>query len=207
MTLKCLIVLRHLIDPSCLSFTIYLSMFTVDKSDVYLRYIVSVYTVSSVHVMTLPDHSYNQMSKTIITQSWIVFSVQACRDAHVALSELFNNLQSRTYEIIIGGNENRNSFIRDSNTFIEVQRVDTVDIMDCYNYKTFWVKWDANYRITVGRGAYVDMNHFLNWVDPEKRNFQGLSISTYYDQPGLWDFSFLDGIQPHLSFLIKMLDL
>jgi hypothetical protein len=143
--------------------------------------------------MTVPDHTYNQLSKSVTSQNWVVFQVQACRDAHFALSEQFNNVQTRTYEIIIGGNDNKNSFIRDYDTMQEVQRVDTLDILDCYNYKTFWVKWGLGDKITVGRGALVDVATFLDWVDTDKRIFQGFTISTYYGVTGTWDFSFLDG--------------
>ena len=134
------------------------------------------------------------MSKSIIGQNWIVFQVQACSDAHVALSELFNNVKTKTYEIIIGGNANKNSFIRDYDTFGEMQRVDTVDILDCNNYRTFWVKWGIEDRIVVGRGALLDIDSFLDWTDPEQRHFQGLTISTYYSHVGYWDFSFLEGL-------------
>lgn len=149
--------------------------------------------MSSVRVTSLPDHSYNQMSKSIAGQNSIVFQVMACRDAHVALTQLFNNLQSPTYEIIIGGNGNRNSFIRDGNTFEEFYRVDSADVLDCNAYRTFWVKWNVDSKIVVGRGAVVGANQFMDWLDPQRRSYSGLTISTYYDQPGLWDFSFVDG--------------
>lgn len=143
--------------------------------------------------MTIPSLTYNQLSKSAIGQNWVVFQVKACRDAHVALSEMFNNVQTRTYEIIIGGNGNQNSFIRDDNTFGEVQRVDTPNIMDCDNFKTFWVKWGVMYRITVGEGALVDSRTFLNYVDVDRRSYEGFTVSTYYDITGVWDFSFIDG--------------
>jgi hypothetical protein len=148
--------------------------------------------VTSLRVTTLPTHTYNQLSKSIMGQTSIMLRVQACRDAHIALSELFNNVLTRTYEIIIGGNNNANSFIRDFVTSNEGQRVSTPGIMDCYNYKAFWVSW-ADFRITVGQGAVVGKSPFLDWVDPEQRVFQGLTISTWYDAPGYWDLSFLEG--------------
>lgn len=155
-----------------------------------------MFTVSSVRVTSLPDHSYNQMSKSITGQNSVVFQVMACRDAHVALTQQFNNLQSPTYEIILGGNGNRNSFIRDGNTFEEFYRIDSPDVLNCNAYRTFWVKWNVDSKITVGRGAIVGVNQFMEWLDPQRRPFSGLTISTYYDQPGLWDFSFVDGRLP-----------
>ena len=86
-----------------------------------------------------------------------------------------------------------NSFIRDAATGQEQIRIDTPNIMDCNNYKTFWSKWDSDYRLTVGRGAVIGKDTFLDWIDPEKRVFQGVTISTWYDASGLWDFSFLEG--------------
>lgn len=153
------------------------------------------FAVSSVRVTSLPDHTYNQLSKSIASQSWVVFQVMACRDAHVALTQQFNNLRSPTYEIIIGGNGNRNSFIRDGSTFQEFYRVDTPDILDCNGYRTFWVKWHEANNLQVGRGAIVGKQKFMQWLDPQSRSFGGMTISTYYDQPGLWDFSFVDGMK------------
>ena len=149
--------------------------------------------MSSVRVFTEDKHNYNQLSKSIVNQNSLVFQVQACRDAHVALSELFNNIQTRTYEIIIGGNGNTNSFLRDFATGQEKIKIDTPNIMDCNNYKAFWVKWAADGRITVGEGAVVGQRTFLDWVDPEQRVFRGMTISTWNGATGLWDLSFLEG--------------
>jgi len=132
------------------------------------------------------------MSKSIIGQSSIVVRIQSCRDGHIAFSEVFNNVQTRTYEVIIGGNGNQNSFIRDRDSYNEVQRVDTPGIMDCNNYKTFWVSWE-NYRIVVGQGALIGQSSFLDWVDPEQRVFLGLTISTWDGSQGWWDFSYFEG--------------
>jgi Farnesoic acid 0-methyl transferase len=153
---------------------------------------VVCHAVSSIQVSTLPIHNYNQLSKTIFEQTSIVVRVQSCRDAHVALSEMFNNIQTRTYEVIIGGNGNQNSFIRDLDTSAEFQRVDTPGIMDCNNYKAFWVSWADN-RIKVGRGADVGESSFLDWTDPERRFFRGVTISTWDGAAGWWDFSYLEG--------------
>ena len=157
-------------------------------------------TVSSLRVTTLPERNYNQLSKSMTIPDSIVFRVQACRDAHVALSKYFNNVHTDTYEIIIGGNGNKNSFIRDYATMIEKQRVETPDIMDCNNYRAFWVKCESSGRLTVGKGAVIGNSAFLDWVDDEKRIFKGLTISTWDNATGFWDFSFLQGIFVSLFF-------
>ena len=154
---------------------------------------ICCFPVSTVSATTVPSHTYNQLSKSMFGQNAFVVRVQACRDAHIALSELFNNVQSRTYEIIIGGNANMNSFIRDAETFHEKIRVDTPNILDCNNYRTFWVKWESDYTVTVGQGAVINRNTFLDWNDAEQRVFRGITISTYYGAEGLWEFSFLEG--------------
>jgi Farnesoic acid 0-methyl transferase len=149
-------------------------------------------TVSSMRVSSLPIHTYNQMSKTIFDETSIVLRVQACQDGSIGLSELFNNVQTRTYEVIIGGYGNQQSFIRDFESSTEVQKVPTPGIMDCNNYRTFWISW-ANHNIKAGRGAVVGEAAFLDWTDPEQRVFRGLTISTWTNNPGWWDFSFLEG--------------
>src|SRR5688572_11265921 len=119
------------------------------------------------------------MSKSVLSQNSVVFRVQACRDAHLALSEVFNNVQIRTYEIIIGGYGNTQSFIRDYDTGTEVLKLDTPNIMDCNNSKAFWAKWETSGRITVGQGAVIGNSVFLDWVDTEKRIFHVITISTW----------------------------
>ena len=42
----------------------------------------------------------------------ITFQVEACNDAHIALSENFEQYGSRTYEIVLGGWSNTQSAIR-----------------------------------------------------------------------------------------------
>jgi len=144
-------------------------------------------------VSTAPLLTYNQLSKSIIQQSSIVFRIQTCHDGHIAFSELFNNIQTRTYEVIIGGNSNQNSFIRDIDTYNEVLRVSTPGIMDCNAYKAFWISWADN-TIRVGQGAVIGRSSFLDWVDPEQRIFNGLTISTWDNSLGWWDFSFPEGL-------------
>ena len=161
--------------------------------------------MTSVRVTTMPSRNYNQLSKSVVGQNSLVVRVQACRDAHIALSQLFNNIITGTYEIIIGGYGNMKSFIRDAATYDEHLSVDTPNIMDCTNYKTFWVKWDSDYRLTVGRGAVVGTDTFLDWIDPQQRIFQGVTISTWNDAEGLWDFSFLDG-ELHMSVVTGFLN-
>jgi len=167
--------------------------------------------LTSIRIDTVPTLTYNQLSKSIVQQYSIVFRVQACQDAHVALSEQFNNIQTRTYEIIIGGNGNQNSFIRDLGTSNEVKRVDTPGIMDCSHYKAFWVSW-SDYLIRVGQGASVGHSSFLDWQDPEQRSFQGLTISTWSGITGSWDISFQEGCYFHIylnfcSFLVYFIPL
>ena len=80
---------------------------------------------------------------------------------------------------------------------IEKQKVETPNIMDCNNYKAFWVKMESSGRITVGKGAVFGSSTFLDWVDDEKRIFKGLTVSTWDGATGFWDFSFLQGILFH----------
>jgi hypothetical protein len=151
-----------------------------------------IVAVTSVRAWTFPALNYNQLSKSIVEQSSIVVRVLACHDAHIALSEIFNNILTRTYEIVIGGYENQNSFIRDYSSGGEVQKVSTPNIMDCYNYKAFWVSW-AGHRLKVGEGAAIGQRMFLDWVDPEERLFQGLTVSTWGDAAGWWELSYTAG--------------
>lgn len=139
--------------------------------------------------------NYNQLSKLVTNQDHVVFRVQACRDAHLALSEWYNNVHAKTYEIIFGGYGNMNTFIRDRATGVEGQKIDTPNLMDCNNYLAFWAKWEPSGRITAGKGAVVGSQTLIDWVDNEKRIFQGITISTWDGASGYWDFTYVQGLE------------
>lgn len=67
------------------------------------------------YVLQTPDDGLeSQFEQTWFTpnQKTFTFMVQACNDAHIALSGIPGDLSKEIYEVIIGGGGNTRSFIR-----------------------------------------------------------------------------------------------
>ncbi|KAK3581827.1 hypothetical protein CHS0354_007229 [Potamilus streckersoni] len=80
------------------------------------NYIRSANTVTNQSFNTGDDYVYHYLRDLgidITGHSSITFSVQACNDAHVALSQTKGNDNVDTYEIVIGGWADSQSVIRD----------------------------------------------------------------------------------------------
>ena len=69
-----------------------------------------------------------------------------------------------------------------------------MDIVDCDQYRTFWISWDAGY-INVGYGALVGLNEFMYWQDPEPNAVAYLSISGW-SNAGDWEIIQFSGMNP-----------
>ena len=70
---------------------------------------------SAIRIETGEDFSYIYMidyGVDLTGSTDIRFSVQAARDAHIALSALYRDPKEDTYEILIGGWDNQKSAIR-----------------------------------------------------------------------------------------------
>ena len=64
------------------------------------------------------DYRYGRIWATLNNNvQHLVFKVQACNDAHLALSPILGISSSKTYEVVIGGENNQRSFIRYQNLF------------------------------------------------------------------------------------------
>ncbi len=59
------------------------------------------------------------------------------------------------------------------------------DLLDCDNFRDFWISWDSSLRI--GRGHIVDVDTLMT-VDNVNIDFTSVSVGTHYNITGLWRF-------------------
>ena len=87
---------------------------------------------------TPETYGYDYMMM-VTPRMYIDFQVAACNDAHVALSTSATNLNSSTYEIVIGGGSNTKCFIRTATLRATRQRATTPDILKviCFMPKSY----------------------------------------------------------------------
>ena len=83
---------------------------------------VAMTTVQSIRPYTTTDFTFDRWL-TVDDQTSIVFRVRACNDAHLALGQIPGNFDVNTYQLVIGGNGNKQHFLRDgiSGTTLKVR--------------------------------------------------------------------------------------
>ncbi len=59
------------------------------------------------------------------------------------------------------------------------------DLLDCDNFRDFWISWDSSLRI--GRGHIVHVDTLIT-VDNVNIDFTSVSVGTHYNITGLWRF-------------------
>ena len=123
----------------------------------------------------------------------MVFQVKAGNDAHIGLAASVGNTDSRVYEVVIGGNNNTQSFIRRSPQANNEVLAETKDILSANEYRTFWIRW-ANNNLEVGEGSNIGVSKFMSWDDiSDPHSVTGLSLSTGWGATGDWQFSYITG--------------
>ncbi|KAF4517326.1 hypothetical protein B566_EDAN007278 [Ephemera danica] len=100
------------------------------------------------------------------------FKVKAGHDAHVALSSSDDQEASPIYEIFIGGWNNAKSAIRRDRNKPDRAR-------------GFWVNWDAEGKVEVGREG--ESEPFLSYNDPEPFTITHYGLRTAWGASGEWE--------------------
>jgi len=129
---------------------------------------------------------------TVDERRSIVFKVQACADAHIALSSQLGLSIQHTYEVVLGGWQNSRSAIRNKTQGMDWTDVSTPDILHCDEMRSFWISWEYGL-IMVGKGSKVGKNEVMHWLDPAPYSVHAISVSTGYESSGLWEFSSTEG--------------
>ena len=68
----------------------------------------------------------------------------------------------------------------------------TSAILSATEFRQFWVTWDDK-QLAVGYGPLPGVDIILSWTDDQYTAVQYLSISTWEDVPGQWEFTSYPG--------------
>ena len=133
------------------------------------------------------DANYKYHSVSVMGHNFLIFSVQACSDAHLALSTIPGNTKVLTYEIVIGAFGNTRSIIKD-----QIGRgngvkkdVRTPNILDCNRMSDFWISWKFN-TIRMGGGGVPFMYEKISWQDPNFHSVYSIGLMTGFGSTGVW---------------------
>ncbi len=100
------------------------------------------------------------------------------------------------YEIVIGGYANQQSEIRRWPSPGIPVAVITPNILNCDQYRHFWVDWDNDSgRIRLGSGLIPGSLQVIEWIDPDFLVPETIAISTWHNHEGLWEMEQREGIE------------
>ncbi|CAH1790454.1 unnamed protein product, partial [Owenia fusiformis] len=118
----------------------------------------------------------------------LVFQVQACESAHVVLSAIFGDTNSRMYEILISGWSNKKSVIRDCRGGCDRAGSPTEGLLKCNESVSLWIGWtDGN--IALGKGRELGIDPLVEWQDSSPEYITSFAVGTTNGVNGIWKFT------------------
>ncbi|KAJ8017844.1 C3 and PZP-like alpha-2-macroglobulin domain-containing protein 8 [Holothuria leucospilota] len=127
---------------------------------------------------------YYRYLRLSIGISHIEFGAKANSDVHLALSPSENS--SELYEIVIGGWNNTQSVIRRCEQCSHLVTEATDLYLSANEFRWFWITFDSNGAIAVGRKD--ESTSFMKWADPDPLEVQYLGYSTGFGSSGQFRF-------------------
>lgn len=150
--------------------------------------------MSIAHLTGTDAEGYETLTMSLKNANQLVFSLQACKDGQIALSKLPGIHAHFTYELVIGSAENSRTVLRRSVGGTDIASVNSVNILDCYSPRLFWIAWNSNGEISFGSGSVPQQVRLLYYKDPEPYEINSLSVFTPRLVQGIWLFSRFSGL-------------
>ncbi|XP_071940974.1 macrophage mannose receptor 1-like [Antedon mediterranea] len=132
------------------------------------------------------DQYYYRYHDSPLYESRVDFDVKASNDVHIGLSSSPADA-SEMYEVVIGGWGNQNSAIRRCIQCSNEVYVSTPNILNQNEFRGFWITWDDNGKISVGKAGQAS---FMEWTDPNPLRIAYVGYTTGWQSSG--EFRFCD---------------
>ena len=133
--------------------------------------------------------NYRQIWHSLSHEGETSFKVKACTDAMITLSKYPGLTHLSTYEIVIGGDGNRNIKIRRNRRISRWDKtVTTPGIIDCHESRWFWISKYGD-TIQVGKGPIPGSFVELSFTDSNRWPINSIQFSTSERAVGQWEFS------------------
>ncbi|XP_052791161.1 uncharacterized protein LOC128225157 [Mya arenaria] len=147
---------------------------------------------SFVSLFTPDIYQYNFVPEiSMSNKTFLTFMVKAKCDVHVALSATYGELHKRTIEVLIGGEGNTKSMIKDGVEGSIRAEALTANVLSGTDLRYFWMSW-GNHCIEVGRGAHYGEGRFLVWDLPDNKKFDITSLAVATDNTSHGQFEFAE---------------
>ncbi|XP_065349442.1 uncharacterized protein LOC135945584 isoform X2 [Cloeon dipterum] len=136
------------------------------------------------HTEDSMDYDFQEVSTT--NSSCVLrFKVKVAHDAHVCLSSSEDQEATPIYEIFIGGWDNSKCAIRRDRTKPDRAEAETPDVLSADEFRGFWVSWNSDCKIEVGREG--EEEPFLSFTDPEPFEITHYGLRTAWGASGEWE--------------------
>ncbi|KAH3871563.1 uncharacterized protein LOC127868525 [Dreissena polymorpha] len=147
---------------------------------------------SFVSLFTPDIYQYNYVPEiSMSNKTFLTLMIKAKCDAHIALSATYGELHKRTIEILIGGDGNTRSMIKDGIEGSVRAEALTANVLSGTELRYFWISWGNNL-IEVGRGAHYGEGRFVSWKLPENKRFAITSLAVATDNTSHGQFEFAE---------------
>jgi hypothetical protein len=138
------------------------------------------------------DNSFQNIIYSVSDQSELVFGVMACKEAHVALSNVPGIVTHLTYELVIGMADNSLTALKNGVDGPLLSQTSSPGILDCDTVRMFWISW-AGGAISFGKGTIPESNRVLYYKDPSSHSINALSVMTPIGVKGNFTFGRVAG--------------
>ena len=143
------------------------------------------YQIFDIHLSTPNDYLYKEWFDVNQTKKCVQFQVKANNDAHIALGNIKAH-KSKHWEIVISGWNNTCSVMRKKNQghhYVVKQGAQ----LDKNQYKSFWIQWDEDGYLTVGKGDAVDEGEeLMKYAYDKQIPINYMSVCTGWGSTGQW---------------------
>ena len=131
------------------------------------------------YTAVIPRRTAFTLAWMVPGQSYVTFQLRGCKEARVALAQTPFNASDGAYEVVIGYQDNMASKINrnvgDQNPVVSVV---TENILDCYTYRPFWIRFDQVHgKISVGQGV-LDSGLLMEWQDGSPHKVHAVGFGT-----------------------------
>jgi len=158
-----------------------------------MSYCVFVHVVISLkHVSATDEGDYQNIVYSVSDRTGLVFGVTACRDVHIALSEIPGILTHSTYELVIGVAGVSGAILRNGINGQTLTETNTAYLLDCTEMRMFWLSWAAG-TISLGKGTVVAQNRILFLKDASFKGINAISVMTPVGVLGSFTFEHFSG--------------
>ena len=133
--------------------------------------------------------------QTFLDKNFVVFSVKACEDVRILLTDVPGIGTANAIEVVI---ETRDS-AKDKNTIRNWLTQEDIryrfvsDLLSCNSFRTFWISWTESF-IAFGTGAKVGQQQILATDGVSDFSVTGVSFAAKDTQDSIFEFGENEGL-------------